>query len=123
MDEFPESNPGLDAVVEQIRRGFAASLPLRGQKIELALERMKHDPDKSVFEHFYIEAHGLKGSSATFEADDVHPPAKALADRGYRWREAGHAPMGEIADAELEMRQLAVAIKEYLDQVLGGDGG
>ncbi len=123
MDDPSNSIPGLDAVVEQIRLEFATSLPRRGQKIELALERMKHDPNQSLFEHFYIEAHGLKGSAATFEADDVYGPAKALADRGYRWRKEGHVPLDEIAEAESEMQQLAVAIKEYFDRIFGGDHG
>ena len=111
-DPGPDAAGPEAAAIEAVRREFVAGLPARLAVLRSALAELVRGYTRPAAETFYYRAHALKGTAASFGADELVSPATALAQAGRRWLETGAlAPGTAVATRELE--RLAAAIERY----------
>ena len=112
MFSFPPPPPELQRTLARLRQEFVAGLVSRIGRIEAALEEIDGGAE-GAFDRLYIEAHSLKGTAATFQADDLVAPATALSARARRWRDSGTATGEEMVEARAELDALRLAAQRY----------
>lgn len=100
-----------------VRREFAQGLDARLAKLRDALDRLTRDPTRDAVQGFHMPAHALKGTAASFGADELVAPAAELAALGRRWLEAGAPPPDEVHAATAVLERLAAAIVQYRTRV------
>ncbi len=96
-----------------VRREFAAGLPDRVEKMRSALEVLEQSRDEGMIETFHRGAHSLKGTAASFGANDLSEPAAFLEDLGRRWREGGALSPEGLADGVAGLERLASSVRLY----------
>jgi HPt (histidine-containing phosphotransfer) domain-containing protein len=109
----PDEMRDLDELVAEIRREFCDGLPLRVETMRFALEQLAGGYDADAAEAFYRAAHTLKGTAASFEAEELVGPAAALSDIGMRWFEGGGLDPSEMPAALEELERLREAVRSY----------
>lgn len=112
-----------DELVAEIRREFCEGLPGRLETMRLALERLAESYDAGAADKFYRTAHSLKGTAASFEADELVEPAAALTDVGLRWFEGGRLDRGEVLAAFEYLELLVGAVRRYTARLEGNTTG
>ena len=75
--------------------------------------------DAGAAESFYRTAHTLKGTAASFEADELVEPATALAEVGLRWFEGGSLDPLDVDAASRNLERLVEAVQLYMERVEG----
>ncbi len=109
-----------DELLAEVYREFRDGLAARVGTIRSALERLAAGYDAGAADAFYRTAHTLKGTAASFEADELVDPAKNLADLGLRWFEEGELDLVEVKGAFGHLEELEAAVRRYMERV-GGD--
>ena len=108
-----------DDIILRVTREFAAGLPERLAVLREALVELANGYDPGSAERFYLQAHALHGTGASFGASVVAASARQLADRGKRWRAEQRVPAGEHREAAAALEQLDNAAKEFRESVEG----
>lgn len=108
-----------DELLAEVYREFRDGLADRVEALRSALERLAGGHDAGAADSFYRTAHTLKGTAASFEADELVGPAKALADVGLRWLEEAELDPLEVEAAVLELERLEEAVRRYTDRAEG----
>ncbi|UCC71215.1 MAG: Hpt domain-containing protein [Gemmatimonadota bacterium] len=109
----PDEQKSPDELLAEVRREFRDGLPSRVEKIRSALEQLAGGYDAAAADTFYRAAHSLKGTAASFEADELVGPAAALTDVGLRWFEGGELDLTEVDAAFADLERLVGAIQSY----------
>ena len=99
--------------VAAVRREFIDGLTARVAALRAALERLSREPTRDAAQAFHVPAHALKGTAASFGADELVPPATELAALARRWVDDGAAPPVEQRAAASALERLAVAVERY----------
>lgn len=105
--------------VAAVRREFAAGLGERLDAMRQALTVLAGGYDQSMGEVFYLKAHALKGTAASFGAEEVAGHAARLADLGRRWMERRQVGPGESGEAWADLDRLGAAVARYQARVGG----
>ncbi|UCC81737.1 MAG: Hpt domain-containing protein [Gemmatimonadota bacterium] len=108
-----------DELLAEVYREFRDGLAGRADTIRSALERLAAGYDAGAADTFYRTAHTLKGTAASFEADELVEPAKGLADVGLRWLEDGELDPLEVKAAYRHLEELEGAVQRYVERVEG----
>jgi HPt (histidine-containing phosphotransfer) domain-containing protein len=108
-----------DELLAEVYREFRDGLAGRVDTIRSALERLASGYDAGAADTLYRTAHTLKGTAASFEADELVQPAKGLADVGLRWFEDGELDLLEVAAAFRQLEELEGAVQRYVERVEG----
>lgn len=108
-----------DELLAEVYREFRDGLAARVHTIRSALERLAAGYDASAADTFYRTAHTLKGTAASFEADELVGPAKGLADVGLRWFELAELNLLEVKAALQQLEELEGAVKRYVERAEG----
>ncbi len=112
-----------DELLADVRREFCDGLAGRVQTLRCALERLACGYDAEAAGVFYRTAHSLKGTAASFEADELVGPAAALAEIGLRWSEVGGLDLAELGAALDELERLTAAVQGYAARTEGNAAG
>lgn len=118
-----EHDQDPDGLLAEVRREFCDGLPGRLETLETALERLAKGYDAGAADAFYRAAHSLKGTAASFEADELVGPATALADVGLGWFKGGALDSAALVAARQELERLRGAVKRYTARLAGGAAG
>jgi chemotaxis protein histidine kinase CheA len=118
---YPSADEGKnpDELLAQVYREFRDGLAGRVHTIRAALERLAAGYDAGAADTFYRTAHTLKGTAASFEADELVEPAKGLADVGLRWFEEGELDLVEVKAAFRQLEELEIAVQRYVERSEG----
>jgi chemotaxis protein histidine kinase CheA len=103
----------------ELRHEFAAGLADRLGVMQRALAVLRDRYDPAEVEAFYYKAHSLKGTAASFGADDLAEEAAMLADLGRVWMDRGGVRAEEVADAAAALERLETAVRAYRELVEG----
>lgn len=109
-----------DELLAEVYREFREGLAGRVEALQSALERLAGGYDAGAADTFYRTAHTLKGTAASFEADELVEPAAALVEIGLRWFEGAELDLLEVAAASRQLQELEEAVRRYVERV-GGD--
>ena len=101
-----------DAFAE-VRLEFATGLSERVRTMRQALAVLAQGYDQAMGELFYLRAHALKGTAASFGAPELAGHAALLADLGRRWTERRQVAPEESARAGAELERLGSAVERY----------
>jgi len=123
MISSPDAEQSPDQLLAEVHREFRAGLADRVETLRSALARLAGGYDRAAADAFYRTAHTLKGTAASFEADELVEPAAALTDLGLRWFEGGALDPPEVDAALRQLERLVEAIKSYRERVEGDAGG
>ncbi|UCF40914.1 MAG: Hpt domain-containing protein [Gemmatimonadota bacterium] len=104
---------GRAAAVAQVRREFADGLAARLEAMRAALDQLARGYDQEVAESLYRRAHSLKGTAASFGADDLAAHAAPLADLGAGWTHARAVTPDAVASASELLERLGAAAAQY----------
>jgi HPt (histidine-containing phosphotransfer) domain-containing protein len=118
---YPTADEGKspDDLLAEVYREFREGLADRVEMMRSALERLAGGYDAGAADTFYRTAHTLKGTAASFEADELVEPAAALADVGLRWFEGGELDPLEVDTAFRHLERLAGAVQRYTERAEG----
>ncbi len=100
-------------VILRVTREFAEGLPARLAVLREALLELADGYDPAAAERFYLQAHALHGTGASFGADAVAARAAQLAALGKRWRTERQVPAGGRSEATAALEQLEAAANEF----------
>ncbi|NIN71400.1 MAG: hypothetical protein GTO46_05580 [Gemmatimonadetes bacterium] len=119
MCQTADEGKSPDELLAEVYREFRDGLARRIDTIRSALERLASAYDAGAADTFYRTAHTLKGTAASFEADELVDPAEGLADLGLRWFEDGDLDPLEVSAAFRHLEELEGAVQRYLERVEG----
>jgi chemotaxis protein histidine kinase CheA len=108
-----------DELLAEVYREFREGLAGRVETMRSALERLARGYDAGAADTFYRTAHTLKGTAASFEADELVEPATALADVGLRWFDGGELDRLEVDAAFGHLERLVAAVRRYTERAEG----
>jgi len=111
--ELPGAGESREDPAAAVRREFAAGLGERLGTMRQALTVLAGGYDQGMGELFYLKAHALKGTAASFGAGEVAGYAARLADLGRRWMEHRQVGPAESAEAWAELDRLGAAVARY----------
>ncbi|NIR45692.1 MAG: hypothetical protein GWN99_14930 [Gemmatimonadetes bacterium] len=120
---MPDEPRDVEELLAEVYREFREGLPVRLEALRSALTQLIKGWDETAADLFYRTAHTLKGTAASFDADELVTPATVLADLGLRWEEKGTLDRGEIEQAVEELERLAAAIEGYVERMEGEGSG
>lgn len=122
---WPPADEGKshEELLAEVYREFGEGLAARVETMRSALERLAGGYDADATETFYRTAHTLKGTAASFEADELIEPAKGLVDVALRWHEDGGFERKEVGDAFRLLEELKLAVRRYLERMEGDTVG
>jgi chemotaxis protein histidine kinase CheA len=103
----------------EVRKEFSQGLPERLEAMQGALAVLRGRYDEGQAEIFYHRAHSLKGTAASFEADELAEHAAVLSKLGRGWMEAGAVKAAELEKADAALHRLEVAVEAYRREVEG----
>jgi chemotaxis protein histidine kinase CheA len=103
----------------EVRKEFSQGLPQRLEAMQGALAVLRDGYDEGRAEIFYHRAHSLKGTAASFDADELAKHAAELADLGRRWMERKAVKAAEVEQAEAALHRLDAAMQAYRREVEG----
>lgn len=109
-----------DELLAEVYREFREGLAGRVEALQSALRRLAGGYDAGAADTFYRTAHTLKGTAASFEADELVEPAAALVEIGLRWLEGAELDLPEVAAASRRLEELEEAVRRYVERA-GGD--
>ena len=112
-----DENEHSDELIAEVHRDFRRGLPARVETMRAALERLAGGYDAGAAESFYRTAHTLKGTAASFEADELVEPSTALAEVGLRWFEGGSLDPLDVDAATRHLERLVEAVQLYMERV------
>lgn len=107
--------------LEAVRREFAQGLGARVELLRAALERLSRGFSRDGAEALYLPAHSLKGTAASFGAEELVPHAMQLAALAHEWLETGAPPPAEVRRAAEELDRLEAAAARYRTRTADGD--
>jgi len=107
------SDPNRAAAFAQVRREFADGLAARLDAMRAALDQLARGYDQEAAESLYRRAHSLKGTAASFGADDLAAHAAPLADLGAGWTHARAVTPHAVASAGELLERLGAAAAQY----------
>ncbi|MGD2217868.1 MAG: Hpt domain-containing protein [Gemmatimonadales bacterium] len=119
MGPAPDKGRSPDELLAEVYREFRDGLAGRVEALRATLERLAGGYDASAADTFYRTAHTLKGTAASFEADELVEPAKGLAEVGLRWLEGGDFDPLEVAAAFRQLEELEGGVQRYMERVEG----
>lgn len=120
---MPEEPRDVEEMLAEVYREFGEGLPQRVEALRSALAELAGGWNATACDLFYRTAHTLKGTAASFDADELVEPATALAALGLAWEKSGSAPESEIEEAAAELERLSAAIGRYVKRMEGGASG
>jgi HPt (histidine-containing phosphotransfer) domain-containing protein len=119
MGPIADEHRDPDDLIAEITREFCDGLQARVEAMRSALERLSNGYDGEAAEAFYRAAHSLKGTAASFEADELVGPAAELSDVGLRWHETGVLDTAEVPAALVGLERLQEAVAAYAARLEG----
>jgi chemotaxis protein histidine kinase CheA len=119
MSPTADEDKSPDELLAEVYREFRAGLAARVHTLRSALERLAAGYDAGAADTFYRTAHTLKGTAASFEADELVDPAKCLAEVGLRWFEDGELDLLEVKAAFRHLEELERAVRRYVERAEG----
>ena len=122
MADVPTQEPtGGHDPVAIVRREFSAGLDARLDRMRSALAVVAHGYEAAMAETFYHAAHSLKGTAASFGADELVDHAAFLADLGRRWLHIQAVTPEELSSASGELDGLGLAVEQYRARIERSD--
>jgi chemotaxis protein histidine kinase CheA len=103
----------------EVRKEFSQGLPERLEAMQGALAVLRDGYDAGQAEIFYHRAHSLKGTAASFEANELAEHAAVLSGLGRSWMERGAVKAAELEKADAALHRLDAAIQAYRREVEG----
>ncbi len=113
----------VEELLAEVHREFREGLPMRLEALRSALAELMNGWNATASDLFYRTAHTLKGTAASFDANELVGPATALAKLGLRWEEGGALEREGIEQAWRELERLAEAIERYAERAEGDGSG
>ena len=103
----------------EVRREFSEGLPKRLEAMQGALAVLRDGYDAGQAEIFYHRAHSLKGTAASFDANELAEHAAVLSGLGRGWMERGAVKAAGLEKAAVALHRLAGALEAYRGEVEG----
>ena len=123
MGPIADEHRDPDELIAEITREFCDGLQERLGTMRSALERLSNGYDREAAEVFYRAAHSLKGTAASFDANELVGPAADLSDAGLRWYESGVLDTAEVPAALVGLEKLQAAVASYAARLEGDASG